>query len=72
MSFSEIVVLVLTIIYIVAAWQANSYLSYHLLGIEATYITNYTHYFLKKLTFAICLGIFTIPIAIIHALITNR
>ena len=72
MSFLELVTVVVGIIYIVAAWKANSYLSYHLLGIEATYITNYGVYITKKFILACFLGVFTIPIAIIHALITNR
>jgi len=63
---------IVLIIYIAAAWKANSYLSYHLLHVEATYTNNLTNYYLKKIIFAFLFGFFTIPIAIIHKLVTKN
>ena len=68
----EIIALILMFVYFYAGDQANYYLKYHLLNVRAEVYGDTGNYILSRFIWSAILGWATIPIAVIHYLLTNK
>lgn len=63
---------VICLVYIFLGAKANSYLKYHILGVQAEIYSDTFSHFLSKGIWGAFLGWITIPIAILHKILFNR
>ena len=68
----EIFGIILTLVYIYAGDKANYYLKYHLLGVRAEVYGDTGNYITSRFIWGAILGWATIPIAVLHYLLTNK
>lgn len=62
----EILGLILILVYAYAGDQANYYLKYHVMGVQAEIYGDTGDYILSRFIWAVILGWATIPLALLH------
>ena len=68
----EILAMLPILLYIYAGDKANYYLKRNLLHVEAEYYSDTGNYLLSRFIWGAILGWATIPIAVLHHLLTNK
>ena len=63
---------IICFVYIFLGAKANSYLKYHILGVQAEIYSDTFSHILSKGIWGAFLGWATIPIAILHKILFNR
>ena len=64
--------LLIVAVYVYFGMRANDYLKYHLLNVRAEFYSSTMDHLMGKFVYALFLGWATIPIAILHNLLTSR